>query len=205
MFLMIYCHNAKSNDTFTKGWGSHKFYVADDLQRILLICEVVDERDVFGHAGAIIKEKFLMKYCKEKSQIRKYLYCIKDFTDFLISENYALKHGFVFDVLQTQVKLKQWRKNYSKQEKAQKHIWNDEDVEMFITPKQVDAYYKRNVAEWAKDLMSGLRNQTKTTVDSSIFLLETNGKYTCTSTAPIPLACALTCSYLSTRKPITTA
>ena len=42
----------------------------------------------------------------------------------------------------TSCKLKQWRKNYSKQEKVQKHIQDEEDVEMLFTPEQVDAYYK---------------------------------------------------------------
>ena len=140
--------------------------VVDDVRRILITVGATNELAiVFDNKTSTLRDKYLMKYCvaceTKPSSIRKYLYSFIDSCTFLLTERVIIKDVDFDDILTTKLRLQMWRKNYATKDKLQRHVRNAEDMEMLVTPEQVQTYEKSSHAVLAKKLFAELEESTR--------------------------------------------
>lgn len=99
--------------------------IVGDVRRIFVAVGVKDDLDiVFRNGGVDFRDLYIVKHCGAKgtkpSSIKKYLYSLIDFCEFLLAEDIVMANVKRRDMHTLIEKNKQWRKNYKRQEKILK-------------------------------------------------------------------------------------
>lgn len=119
--------------------------IVGDVRRIFVAIGMEnDVSKVFKNGGTDFRDNYLVNYCSEKqtkaASIKKYLYSLKDFCDFLVAEDIKVEGVVQHDIHTMIGKIQQWRKNYKTQERLARHIRLAQDQEMLVTQEQVSRY-----------------------------------------------------------------
>lgn len=137
------------------------YVIAGDVRRIFRAINVKDDVSiVFKNGGNDFREKYFNQYCKQKktkaTSVKKYLYSLIDLCEFLIAEDVALPNVSRHDITTMIGKLKQWRKNFRKEEKLARFERMSEDQEMLVTKDQVLKYTNSDQARKSTEIIQKL-------------------------------------------------
>ena len=124
-----------------------------------------DMNMLFERNSKYVRERYLNSYCKlndlKSTSIRKYLYSLKDFCEFLLKSGVKVDSSInLKDVKILKQNVKLWRKKYSKNAKKEKIATRAKDYELLITPEQVEMYFNSDVAKSALAVLEKLEDET---------------------------------------------
>ena len=125
--------------------GRSIIVVVGDICRIFQAVGVKDDLSiVFQENGAYLRDKYIIQHCGDKEtkaiSIKKCLYSLMDFCDFLLVENIAVRNVDTNSIYRLHSKMKQGRKNLYQKEKLDVHVRRAKDEEMLVTVDQVKRY-----------------------------------------------------------------
>ncbi|XP_065649964.1 uncharacterized protein LOC136078316 isoform X2 [Hydra vulgaris] len=88
--------------------------------------------------------------------IKKYLFSLLDFSNFLLSEKESLKISQCSkaDLYDIKLKLNTWIKTYNRENKKQHFHRQERDYQSIITPSQISSYFESNIAKEALKLFN---------------------------------------------------
>ncbi|XP_057315258.1 uncharacterized protein LOC130656429 isoform X1 [Hydractinia symbiolongicarpus] len=132
--------------------------VVNDVRRIYKIIDATSVADLLNKEK--LRNKYLMGYCVKKKHapdsIKKYLYSLEDFCNFVIVEDVVIPGITIENIQQMKVVFRSWRKNYNKG--ARDRYWERQETDflMIVTPQQVQTYLKSKNAQLAKEIFTKL-------------------------------------------------
>lgn len=137
--------------------------IASDVRRIFSVVGVKDNLEIiFRDGGSDFRDKYIVEDCGNRNikatSIKKYLYSLLDFCEFLVAENIKITNVSSHDINTLIGRIKQWRKNYKNQEKLAKHVKAAEDLEMLVDSEQVKRYQDSENVKTALALFDKIEN-----------------------------------------------
>ena len=140
--------------------------VVNDVRRILnAVGATNDLAIIFDGNCNTLRNEYLMKHCvlrkMKPSSIKKYLYSLIDFCTFLLTEKVNVQNVTPDDILTTKLRLDLWRKSYSSKDRIFQHARNSEDLEMLVTPEQVQKYQESECAKIARQLFADIETSVR--------------------------------------------
>ena len=137
--------------------------IVAETKRICRVIKDVDFTRLFNRK--IIRNEYLEIHCDRKGikagSRRKYLYSLKMFCNFLIADNIELKHIPVDQIIAMKGLFSNWRDSYRKPERDRFQERQEEDLQMLVTPDQVEQYLSSASAKLAIQLLNCCNEQRK--------------------------------------------
>ena len=150
--------------------------VVGDIHRIFQAVGVKNDLSIiFQENGAYLHAKYIIQHCGDEKtkaiSIKKYLYSLMDFCDFLLVENIDVRNVDTNSIYRLHSKIKQWRKNFYQKEKLDVHVRRAKDEEMLVTVDQVKRYQEGSNCKAAFNIFEKLKLNINLALNRSDFCL----------------------------------